>query len=217
MLLDFERIFIKHLLHIEKISNDEQLQLCVVDLNIKCHTILIDVAGWAAPLSGDSWSDGFQETAAWNLTTEEVLDLKELFMIFDSDKDGVLTFTQVKNAIGVLGKPMRGEYHQRVELWLEIDTLAFYSDEELLSLVKKFSEDTKNLSVEFNEFLKMLAYHKNVKSVRSCEELVAAFGSVLSSCTITNNVSEHEQWLEFSNVCIDIDIIHNIRRRHTLE
>ena len=140
---------------------------------------------WAAPLSSDSWSDGFQETAAWNLTTEEVLDLKELFMIFDSDKDGVLTFTQVKNAIGVLGKPIRGEYHQRVELWLEIDTLAFYSDEELLSIVKKFSADTKNLSVEFNEFLKMLAYHKNVKSVRSCEELVAAFGSVLSSCTIT--------------------------------
>ena len=104
-----------------------------------------------------------------------------------------------------------------ISVWLEIDTLAFYSDEELLSLVKKFSEDTKNLSVEFNEFLKMLAYHKNVKSVRSCEELVAAFGSVLSSCTITNNVSEHEQWPEFSNVCIDIDIIHNIRRRHTLE
>ena len=115
-------------------------------------------------------------------------------MIFDSDKDGVLTFTQVKNAVGVLGKPIRGEYQQRVELQLlEIDTLAFYSDEELLSIVKKFSADTKNLSVEFNEFLKMLAYHKNVKSVRSCEELVAAFGSVLSSCTITNNVSEHEQ------------------------
>ena len=94
----------------KKISNAEQLQLCVVDLNIKCHTILIDVAGWAAALSGDRWSDGFQETAAWNLTTEEVLDLKELFMIFDSDKDGVLTFTQVKNAIGVLGKPIRGEY-----------------------------------------------------------------------------------------------------------
>ena len=91
---------------------------------------------------------------------------------------------------------------------MKIDTLAFYADEELLSLVKKFSEDTKNLSVEFNEFLKMLAYHKNVKSVRSCEELVAAFGSVLSSCTITNNVSEHERTM--TNVCIDIDIIHNI-------
>ena len=36
------------------------------------------------------------------------MDLKELFMIFDSDKDGVLTFTQLKNAINVLGKHIEG-------------------------------------------------------------------------------------------------------------
>ena len=53
----------------------------------------------------------FKGAAEWNLTSEEVLDLKELFMIFDSDRDGVLTFIQVKNAINVLGKHIEGKNH----------------------------------------------------------------------------------------------------------
>merc|ERR1712012_1313977 len=91
----------------------------------------------------------------WNLTTEEVLDLKELFMIYDSDKDGVLTFVQVKNAVSILGKQI--------------------TDQRLLTIIKKFSNDTKNYSLEFNEFLKMIAHDKNINTSENCDELIEAF------------------------------------------
>lgn len=34
-------------------------------------------------------------------------------MIYDSDKDGVLTFVQVKNAVNVLGKQIEGKMEDR--------------------------------------------------------------------------------------------------------
>ena len=37
------------------------------------------------------------------------MDLKELFKIFDTDNDGVLTFLQVKNALNVYGKQITGK------------------------------------------------------------------------------------------------------------
>ena len=50
----------------------------------------------------------YKENPQWNLTTEEVLDLKELFMIFDTDHDGVLTFSQLKSVMGTLGMQIKG-------------------------------------------------------------------------------------------------------------
>ena len=47
----------------------------------------------------------FPDVTQW---TEEVLDLKELFMIFDTDNDGVLTFTQLKSVMGTLGTQIKG-------------------------------------------------------------------------------------------------------------
>ena len=32
----------------------------------------------------------------WNLTKEQVADLKEVFMLFDKDEDGVLTFHELE-------------------------------------------------------------------------------------------------------------------------
>ena len=54
-----------------------------------------------------------QENPQWSLTTEEVLDLKELFMIFDTDQDGVLTFTQLKSVMGTLGIPIKGLFETK--------------------------------------------------------------------------------------------------------
>ena len=48
-------------------------------------------------------------------------------------------------------------------------------EDELLALTRQFSEDARNLSVEFNEFLKMKAFHKNNLTVRNSEELEEAF------------------------------------------
>ena len=76
-------------------------------------------------------------------------------MIYDSDKDGVLTFVQVKNAVSILGKQI--------------------TDQRLLTIIKKFSNDTKNYSVEFNEFLKMIAHDKNINTSENCNELIEAF------------------------------------------
>ena len=48
-------------------------------------------------------------------------------------------------------------------------------DFELTALTRQFSEDSRNLSVEFNEFLKMKAFHKNNLTVRDAGELEEAF------------------------------------------
>ena len=48
-------------------------------------------------------------------------------------------------------------------------------EDELLALTRQFSEDARNLSVEFNEFLKMKAFHKNNLTVRNSGELEEAF------------------------------------------
>ena len=44
----------------------------------------------------------------WNLTREEVSSAKELFKIYDTDNDGVITYHQVKSAMKVLGHRFRG-------------------------------------------------------------------------------------------------------------
>ena len=44
-----------------------------------------------------------KEDPKWDLNEEIIGDLKEIFLMFDSDVDGVLTLDQVCQAIGVLG------------------------------------------------------------------------------------------------------------------
>ena len=102
------------------------------------------------------------------------MDLKELFMIYDSDRDGVLTFTQLKNAMGILGKQIKGFKNLFFKFYIAIFYHLFL-DEELLVLTRQFSVDSRNLSIEFNEFLKMTAFHKNNLPVRNSGELKEAF------------------------------------------
>lgn len=44
----------------------------------------------------------------WNLTREEVSSAKELFKIYDTDNDGVITFNQVNSAMKVSGHRFQG-------------------------------------------------------------------------------------------------------------
>ena len=49
-----------------------------------------------------------QEDKEWDLTEELVADLKEIFILFDKDTDGVLTIEQVYQAMNVMGMKRPG-------------------------------------------------------------------------------------------------------------
>ena len=49
-----------------------------------------------------------QEDKEWDLTEEMVADLKEIFILFDKDTDGVLTIEQVYQAMNVMGMKRPG-------------------------------------------------------------------------------------------------------------
>lgn len=73
----------------------------------------------------------------WQLSPEQVAEFKEVFMLFDKDEDGVITFPEVIMVMKSLG--------QRP------------SDEELLEMVRDVSEDKMYDTIEFNEFLQMMS------------------------------------------------------------
>jgi len=73
----------------------------------------------------------------WQLNPEQVAEFKEVFMLFDKDEDGVITFPEVIMVMKSLG--------QRP------------SDEELLEMVRDVSEDKMYDTIEFNEFLQMMS------------------------------------------------------------
>jgi len=73
----------------------------------------------------------------WQLTPEQVAEFKEVFMLFDKDEDGVITFPEVIMVMKSLG--------QRP------------SDEELLEMVREVSEDKMYDTIEFNEYLQMMS------------------------------------------------------------
>ena len=45
----------------------------------------------------------------YNLTEGQVADYKEVFMLFDKDQDGVLSITELGNALRTLGQRHEGE------------------------------------------------------------------------------------------------------------
>merc|ERR1711953_774126 len=73
----------------------------------------------------------------WQLNPDQVAEFKEVFMLFDKDEDGVITFPEVIMVMKSLG--------QRP------------SDEELLEMVRDVSEDKMYDTIEFNEFLQMMS------------------------------------------------------------
>ena len=96
--------------------------------------------------------------------------MKELFKIYDTDNDGVITFHQVKSAMTVLGHRYQGRPLTGLVRML---TLNKHVEEALLQKVRQFSTDKKNNSMEFNEFLKMNANIKKTPVTQS--DLLEAF------------------------------------------
>jgi len=89
----------------------------------------------------------------WNLTSEQIADWKEAFMLFDRDEDGVLSFQELQVVMKSMG--------QRP------------SEEELLERVRQVSEDYLYDTVEFNEFLQLMS--KQQATAFTKEDLLASF------------------------------------------
>ena len=51
----------------------------------------------------------------WGLTEEQVQELKEVFMLFDKDEDGVLTFPELNVVMKSLGQRPTGKTQSNTE------------------------------------------------------------------------------------------------------
>jgi len=89
----------------------------------------------------------------WKLTHEQVAELKEVFMLFDRDEDGVLSFQELQLVMKSMG--------QRP------------SEESLLESVREVSEDYIYDTLEFNEFLQMMSKQQENEHTRT--DLMSAF------------------------------------------
>jgi len=89
----------------------------------------------------------------WNLTREQVADWKEVFMLFDRDEDGVLSFQELQVVMKSMGERP--------------------SEQELLEKVRAVSEDYLYDTVEFNEFLQLMS--KQQETAWTQEDLLASF------------------------------------------
>lgn len=52
----------------------------------------------------------------WQLTDEQVAEFKEVFMLFDKDEDGVLTFPELNVVMKSLGQRPSGESTKLLEM-----------------------------------------------------------------------------------------------------
>ena len=78
----------------------------------------------------------------------------------------------MKSAVRVLGPIFDGLFFKVVSIW-NIGLLI--AEKDLLEKVNKFSTDKKNYSLEFNEFLKMMAIEMKRDANRTAAELTDAF------------------------------------------
>merc|ERR1719273_1538537 len=93
------------------------------------------------------------DLATYKLDSEQIAEYKEVFMLFDKDEDGVLSFSELEVVMKCLG--------QRP------------SEQELLAMVREVSQDKLYDTVEFNEFLIMIAKQKKLDI--TLEDLIEAF------------------------------------------
>merc|ERR1711936_904799 len=93
------------------------------------------------------------DLSVYKLADEQVADYKEVFMLFDKDQDGVLSFNELWTAIKALG--------QRP------------SENNLLKMVRSVSEDKLYDTIEFNEFLQMM--YKQQEDDINMDALMEAF------------------------------------------
>ena len=92
-----------------------------------------------------------------------------MFMLFDRDEDGVLSFQEVQVVMKSMGQRPSGE---QIAFTHQIHHES-NAEEELLEKVREVSEDYIYDTLEFNEFLQMMAKQQNLVYTRS--DLKAAF------------------------------------------
>lgn len=92
----------------------------------------------------------------WQLTDEQVAEFKEVFMLFDKDEDGVLTFPELNVVMKSLGQRPSGNIKCFKNMKC-ISNVTFSTEKELLRMVREVSEDRIYDTIEFNEFLQMMS------------------------------------------------------------
>ena len=90
------------------------------------------------------------------INKEQLADYKELFILFDKDMNGVLSFAELGTAMKTLGQRIPGKYHMSMFSCYSYNAL-YFLEAELLSMVRAVSEDKLYDTIEFNEFLKMMS------------------------------------------------------------
>merc|ERR1711872_113321 len=95
------------------------------------------------------------ESPDCNLNEDIINDMKELFMMFDTDQDGVISLGQIKSVFKCLGKRL--------------------TDEAIEDKVRLYTEDDKNLSLEFNEFLGLISGEMEQDPTEDKYQLLQAF------------------------------------------
>lgn len=84
---------------------------------------------------------------------ERVAEFKEAFQMYDQNDDGVISIKELSEVMKVLGQVL--------------------TEPELLDLVKRVVKDEKAETIQFADFLEIMA--ERLKDVDSEEELLAAF------------------------------------------
>ena len=64
----------------------------------------------------------------WKLTNEQVAEYKEVFMLFDKDEDGVLSFPELSVVMKSLGQRPSGKIvkQQYYAIWLTSNPILFF-------------------------------------------------------------------------------------------
>ena len=99
----------------------------------------------------------------YKIGKEQLADYKELFILFDKDMNGVLSFAELGTAMKTLGQRIPGKYHMSMFSSYSYNALHLV-ESDLLSMVRAVSEDKLYDTIEFNEFLRMM-------SKQQCEEI----------------------------------------------
>ena len=79
-------------------------------------------------------------------------------MLFDRDVDGVLSFSECGTALHTLGYRLSGLILDNMHY---VDNCYAYLERELIRRISVVTEDCTYLSIEFNEFLKMMSRAAN--------------------------------------------------------
>ena len=90
------------------------------------------------------------------MSKAQLSDYKEVFQLFDKNEDGVLSFSELGQAMQTLGHRIKG-----VGGSFGFQYYCFISGDKLLDMVSDVSEDTLSNTVEFNEFLKIMSKKEN--------------------------------------------------------